>query len=257
MDPDGRAPEQKHETARAEGQCPEWNEMLEFTLKAAKGKYFTRGELEENRMMIYITVFDRVTVEEPVSKNRVMKYVENKYLGQIKIPLATILGGSKFEGNVKIDRPLVLQNYRVVKEDLSFMDRKGFEESQQACEEQVPTYLNLTITLDPFINIPLENDREFYGGQEKGPFLELGTAWEKQFYERFKPNNRQVKAFLENIDGKSTFIPRFLSPIKPPVHVCDVKEKKAIERCARFVSLIPFISDQELFKDMPDLTCNS
>jgi len=190
VDPDGKAPEQKHETARAEGQCPEWNEMLEFTLKAAKGKYFTRGELEENRMMIYITVFDRVTVEEPVSKNRVMKYVENKYLGQIQIPLATILGGSKFEGNVKIDRPLVLQNYRVVKEDLSFMDRKGFEDSQQACEEQVPTYLNLTITLDPFINIPLENDREFYGGQEKGPFLELGTAWEKQFYERFKPNNR-------------------------------------------------------------------
>jgi hypothetical protein len=52
-----------------------------------------------------------------------------------------------------------------------------------------------------------------------------------------------VKAFLENIDGQSTFIPRFLAPIKPPKHVCDINDKKAIERCARFVSLIPFISD--------------
>lgn len=70
------------------------------------------------------------------------------------------------------------------------MEKAGFEASQKGSEEQVPTYLNMTISLDPFINIPLENDREFYQGQEKGPFLELGTAWEKQFYERFKPNNR-------------------------------------------------------------------
>jgi len=111
--------------------------------------------------------------------------------------------------------------------------------------------------LDPFINIPLENDREFYVGAEQATLLEKGTAWEKQFYERFKPNNRQVKAFLENIEGKSTFIPRFLSPIKPPPSVCDVKDEKALERCARFVSLIPYVDDSQLFKDMPDLTCNS
>lgn len=74
--------------------------------------------------------------------------------------------------------------------DLSFMDKAEFERSQARSEEQVPTYLNLTISLDPFINIPLENDREFYVGAENGPFLEKGTAWEKQFYERFKPNRR-------------------------------------------------------------------
>ena len=45
VDPDTGA-EQSDRTACAEGQCPEWNQMLEFTLKAAKGKYFTRGELE-------------------------------------------------------------------------------------------------------------------------------------------------------------------------------------------------------------------
>lgn len=153
--------------------------MLEFTLKATKGKSFTQGELEQNRMMIYITLFDKETVEDWISKNRVVRYEENKYLGQIKIPLTTILSGSKFEGLVRVQRPLVLQNYHVVKDDLSFMDRAEFERSQARCEEQVPTYLNVTISLDPFINIPLENDREFYVGAEEGRFLEKGTAWEK------------------------------------------------------------------------------
>ena len=50
--------------------------------------------------------------------------------------------------------------------------------------------------------------------------------------------------FLENIEGKSVFIPKFLSPVKPPLSVTDVsKDDKAIERCARFVSLIPYVDD--------------
>jgi coiled-coil and C2 domain-containing protein 2A len=34
-------------------------------------------------------------------------------------------------------------------------------------------------------------------------------------------------------------------------------DTKAVERAARFVSLIPFVDDTQLFKDMPDLTCTS
>ncbi len=86
-------------------------------------------------MIIYITLFDKETIEERISKNRVIRYEENKYLGQIKIPLTTILSGSKFEGLVRIQRPLVLQNYHVVKDDLSFMNKEDFERSQKRCEE--------------------------------------------------------------------------------------------------------------------------
>lgn len=32
---------------------------------------------------------------------------------------------------------------------------------------------------------------------------------------------------------------------------------KAPERAARYVSLIPWVDDAQLFKDMPDLTCLS
>jgi hypothetical protein len=34
-------------------------------------------------------------------------------------------------------------------------------------------------------------------------------------------------------------------------------DEKAAERAARYISLIPYVEDTALFKDMPDLTCTS
>jgi hypothetical protein len=48
---------------------------------------------------------------------------------------------------------------------------------------------------------------------------------------------------MENIDGQSVFVSKFLSPIKPPSEIYTREDKKAIERAARFVSLIPYIED--------------
>ena len=67
---------------------------------------------------------------------------------------------------------------------------------------------------------------------------------------------------MEDIQGRSVFIPRFLTPLKPPKQVTEVTkdgadDKKALEKCARFVSLIPYVEDSALFKDMPDITCTA
>jgi len=43
----------------AEGDFPEWNEILEFPLKALNKKRFTKQELINTKSMIYITLFDR------------------------------------------------------------------------------------------------------------------------------------------------------------------------------------------------------
>lgn len=45
-------------TLRAEGDFPEWNEILEFPLKALNQKRFTRHELMKTKTMIYVTLFD-------------------------------------------------------------------------------------------------------------------------------------------------------------------------------------------------------
>jgi hypothetical protein len=101
-----------------------------------------------------------------------MRYLQNRYLGSFKIPLTTILSGTKFEGLIRIDRPLVLQDYHVVQDELIFKGEKDLIEQQARNEEQIPTYINLSVSLEPLIQIQLENDKDYYHGVEKAPFLE-------------------------------------------------------------------------------------
>ncbi len=43
----------------AEGDFPEWNEILEFPLTALNNKRFTKQELINTKSMVYVTLFDR------------------------------------------------------------------------------------------------------------------------------------------------------------------------------------------------------
>lgn len=158
-------------TGAAEGQCPEWNEILEFSLKAKNKIAFTKTELEQSKYMIYFTLFDQELRVVPITKAKEERYQENKYLGQFAVPLTTVLRGQRLEGQVRVNRPLVLQNYRVVQEELIFMDSAAYKDEQQRAEEQTPTYLNVTISLEPLISIDQANEQEYYQGYEKTPFL--------------------------------------------------------------------------------------
>jgi hypothetical protein len=46
----------------AEGDFPEWNEILEFPFSALNKRRFTRLELVNTKSMIYITLYDRETI---------------------------------------------------------------------------------------------------------------------------------------------------------------------------------------------------
>lgn len=49
--------EVKH-TNIAEGDYPEWNEILNFSLMAENSKKFTKDELLNSKTMIYLSLFD-------------------------------------------------------------------------------------------------------------------------------------------------------------------------------------------------------
>jgi coiled-coil and C2 domain-containing protein 2A len=68
-----------------------------------------------------------------------------------------------------------------------------------------------------------------------------------------------MKTFVEDIEGESVFIPRFLTPLRPPEQILDTNAPHNVNcnRAARYVSLIPYKEDTALFKDMPDLCCRS
>ena len=255
--PDGhREKERVLCTNPADGQCPEWNQILEFDMRPANRSAFTQEELQTWPYVLYFTLYDRETRVVKETRVKSIHYDENRYLGSFSIPLTTILSGNKFEGSVRVNRPLVLQNYRVFSDQAILMEAADIDRHAVRAEEQIPTYLYVSINLEPLMTIPRSNEKDVYDGAELQDFLDKGTKFSKRFLTSHK-SPRYVKCFLENIEGKSVYIPRFLRRLEPPRDIWSSSgdNKKAIEMAARYVSLIPYKEDSALFRDMPDLTC--
>ena len=53
------------------------------------------------------------------------------------------------------------------------------------------------------------------------PILETASKWADAAVANFKVNKRKIKVFFENLDGQSVFIPKYLTPIKPPPDIYD------------------------------------
>jgi len=88
--------------------------MLEFLIEAKNKKHFSKTELEASKVMVHFTLFDQEVKVETVTKMKEIRYMQNRYLGSFKLPLTTIMTDMKFEGLIKINRPIVLQDYVVV-----------------------------------------------------------------------------------------------------------------------------------------------
>ena len=53
------------------------------------------------------------------------------------------------------------------------------------------------------------------------PFLETASKCADTVFANFKINKRKARVFLESLDGQSIFIPKYLTPIKPPQDIYD------------------------------------
>lgn len=83
--------------------------------------------------------------------------------------------------------------------------------------DQIPTYLNLTITTEPFIELPAENSYDYYPGGEPTNLLLHGTQWVKSMrHKNARMSTRVIKVFGENLQGQSVFLCRYLRPQKLP-----------------------------------------
>ena len=175
--------------------------------------------------------------------------------------MTLLTNAGKTDFNFKLARPVCLPNYRVLDDEIYFMDAKQLEKQRLMENEQPPTYINLSITLEPNIELPYENSELFYPGFEEQKLLDDGSKWlyERQKTSKFKHAN--IALFGENISGQSVLLCRFLTPQQPPKEVIDLEldpqNQYAIERVARFVSMVPFIEDLTMFADMPDLYTTS
>lgn len=248
----------------AEGDSPDWNELLTFPLKAENGKRFTREELVNSKTMIYISIFDQVVryFKEDEFSSMWSSQVEYRYLGSFTIPLNTILQNPpKTEGMFKVNRPLAPFNYETLKQNIFLMDPASEASQHTRDHEEITTYVNLSISLDPVLELPAENEYEYYPGAENAQLLYSATNWIKAMKKKKLFANRHYRAFGENVMGQSVLLCRYLTPQSPPIEIYDfehyVDDEFAIEKSARFVSMIPFIEDNRAFEDLPDLFCTS
>tara|TARA_B110000285_G_scaffold36633_1_gene39625 strand:+ start:2104 stop:2280 length:177 start_codon:yes stop_codon:yes gene_type:complete len=58
--------------------------------------------------MIYFTLFDQMEELEKLTAARTIIIKEKRYLGSFAVPLTTVLGDTKFEGQIRLNRPLVI-----------------------------------------------------------------------------------------------------------------------------------------------------
>jgi len=110
----------------AEGDFPEWNEVLDFSLQSENGKKFTKEELINSQTLLYISLFDREITpykEDDFSSTQIKMQIEYRYLGSFSVPLTSILNNPpKMEAMFKVNRPLALFNYVILKDNIFLMD---------------------------------------------------------------------------------------------------------------------------------------
>jgi coiled-coil and C2 domain-containing protein 2A len=218
--------------------------------------------LEKSGTRILVSLFDK-EIYRHQEEGKIILQEENRFLGSFEIPLLTLLTSTgKIEFNFKINRPFCLPSYRVLAEQFFIISHNDFllQDEQLRKNEQIPTYINMSVTLDPPICLPDENAQCDYKGYETEELLSHGTKYATDCRINPKLKGRKVSVFGENIDAESVLLCKYLTKVRPPDQLIDVDrpgqfDHHAIEKVARFVSLIPFIEDSRKFEDLTDMYC--
>ena len=203
---------------------PRWNEILDFPLDSQNNEGFTQEELQTTSTLIIASLFDKQTYESVREGERVF-LEEHRFLGSVTIPLQTLLANKgKTDFNFRLNRPICLPNYRVLEDEIYFMNSEQLERQRKMENEQPPTYLNLSITLEPNIELPSENAELFYPGFEEQKDLDAGTRWLHERLKTCKFKNANIKLFGENTKGQSVILCRYITPQQPPIEVVDLEQ---------------------------------
>jgi len=246
-------------TTQFDGTNPEWNEMLELTFSSLSGDKFTKDELQDCTSVLYFNLFDRIVSASKVLQDygEINVKMERRYLGSFELPLLTVFqnpGG--IEAMFQIKRPIVLFGYHTSLENPFVPFQLSKNVAPPALDPLIGTYLMMKVSLEPVLELPTEADAEYYPGFENPRFLFQGAHSLAELKRKKIHKNRYIRIFAENFEGQSVFLPRFITALAPPASFnIDLTTDKAINQVTRFVSLIPFVEDNQAFKDLPDVWC--
>lgn len=235
-----------------EGAFPEWNELLELTFACLNGSEFTINELLDCDSMLYFNLYDQlVSKADTIHHNEFNVKLERRFLAGFELPLLTVLQNPQgIEASFRLNRPLCLQGYRIERTD----PFKANDSTDVFIDPEKPTYLSVKISLDPVLELPVDNEAEYYPGFEAPTFLFSGSNWLSTMKNKVSIlKDRKIQLWAENTDGQSVFLPRYIHPLEPPQGLIAENDMDPIAKVARYVSLVPHIEDSQGFKDLPDI----
>eukprot|EP00397_Hematodinium_sp_SG-2012_P001753 GEMP01001758.1.p1 GENE.GEMP01001758.1~~GEMP01001758.1.p1 ORF type:complete len:1435 (+),score=366.11 GEMP01001758.1:56-4360(+) len=171
---------------------------------------------------LHFNVFDEVITSHGAR--------EWRYLGSFELPWATL-----YENDCKVSGTFCVKT----PEHLLGYVNKGDN-----------MYISLNCTLDKKLVLAERKQTRIVPGREPRMLLAGISKWIDMF---------DVNPLGIDIDGRSRLICRFITPQAPPEHVCNARsDPQAIEKAARYVALIPFLTDKQMFDGkVADLWCTT
>ncbi|XP_041483934.1 coiled-coil and C2 domain-containing protein 2A-like isoform X2 [Lytechinus variegatus] len=223
------------QTCVAEGANPNWNEELALPFKAPNNDY-SASNLQTVRDVIYMNLFDEVVIDllqdDRDRTTNIHQRLEKRWLGSLSIPFSTVYFQGKVAGAIRVEAPSSLLGYERTRESAG----RGAANA---------TYLSVFITVEPPL-APPELFREKFETLEDDQLLNQAELLQAQVSSKFP--KRQITSSVIDMNGNSVFVCRYFKSLAPPPVLMEGDNQVEIcERIARYVSLIPSISDSVLF----------
>ncbi|XP_071499381.1 coiled-coil and C2 domain-containing protein 2A-like [Diadema antillarum] len=234
------------QTCVAEGANPNWNEELALPFKAPNNDY-SSSNLQTVRDQIYMNLFDEVVIDmlqdDRDRGTNVHQRLEKRWLGSLSIPFSTIYFQGKVSGAIRVEAPSTLL---------------GYERSRESAGRGAAnaTFLSVFITVEPPLAAP-EFFREKFETLEDDALLNQAELLQLQVSKKFP--KRQITSTVIDMNGNSVFITRYFKALAPPAVLLEGdSQRKISERVARFVSLVPSVSDSVMFPGVCNIwaTCD-
>lgn len=122
-------------------------------------------------------------------------------------------------------------------------------------ENEEPCYIYASVTVDRVLAAPEEAAGDVIPGKESRALFNYVHKWMDSI-----GNPRDCSVWGTDIEGQSRLITRYITPQEPPKALIDDPQQDvfAIEKVSRFVSLVPFLTDAQMFEGRAmDLWCTS
>ncbi|KAJ7389194.1 Coiled-coil and C2 domain-containing protein 2A, partial [Desmophyllum pertusum] len=236
-------------TTVADGPNPSWNEELIIPFRAPNNDY-SPETLQTVNDVVYLNLFDEVVFnilqDDRQQSTNIHQRLERHWLGSIEIPFSTIYFNNKVEGTFRVNTPPVLLGYHKrgrhsgAPGDLGIISRND-------------TLLTLFVTIEPPLQ-PSQPMAERFESNEDDKLLHNAQLWLGALRKKYP--KREYKALATNLSGKKVFLTRYIRSQNPPAELLEETQYK-MERIARYVAMVPFISDSAAFPDLCDIWATS